>query len=166
MKNKILIILFMLLSIIVIIGCSNDTGKTVDTGKDIEKQKETYIKYVQELKKVELSTEELQFDVNITYDKLDDEEIRYQVVIDNPKMDIKGVKALAIHDKQTDDIFPSIGIFDEGADLIKGSDNSGIILVGYIPYDGSIEDFECEMKVLISYEYQEKTITDYFVTKK
>lgn len=166
MKNRLLIILISIISIVIIAGCSTSTSQTVDTSKDIEKEKEMYIKYVQKLKKVDISTEELQFDINITYDKLDDEEIRYQVVIDNPKMDIKNIKALAIHNKQTDDIFPSIGIFDEGANLIKDSDESGIILVGYIPYEGSIEDFECEIKVLISYEIEEKVVTDYYVTKK
>lgn len=166
MKNRILIILFILISIIVVVGCSTSTNEVTSVDKNIEKQKETYIKYVQKLKKVDVSTEELQFDVSITYDKLDNEEVRYQVVIDNAKINMNNVKVLAIHNKHTDDIFPSIGIFDKKASLIHGDDKSGIILVGYIPYEGDMDDFECEMKVLISYENEEKIVTEYYVTKK
>lgn len=166
MKNKILVTILSILFIIIIVGCSTNTSQTVDTSKDVEKEKETYIKYVQKLKKVDISTDELQFDVNITYDKLDNEEVRYQVVIDNAKADMNEVKVLAIHNKQTDDIFPSVGIFDKPIDLLQGDDKSGIILVGYIPYEGDMDDFECEMKVLISYESEEKRVTDYYVTKK
>lgn len=166
MKNRILIILFILISIIVVVGCSTSTNEATSVDKNIEKQKETYIKYVQKLKRVDASTEELQFDVSITYDKLDNEEVRYQVVIDNAKINMNNVKVLAIHNKHTDDIFPSIGIFDKKASLIHGDDKSGIILVGYIPYEGDMDDFECEMKVLISYENEEKIVTEYYVTKK
>ncbi|MBP3635105.1 MAG: hypothetical protein J6J17_01420 [Bacilli bacterium] len=166
-KSKIFIVALILLAMFTIIGCNkNDDSKKVDTSSSIEKEKNTYIKFVKELKKVKESSEELPFDINVSYDKLDDEEIRYQVVIDNPKVELKEIKALAIHDKQTDDVFPSVGIFDSIVDLSTSSNSKGIILVGYIPYDGNIDDFDCEIKVLISYIKDENKITSYYVTKK
>ncbi len=164
-KKSIIFLLAFISFIIIIVGCS-DKETTGDSAKNVEKNKNTYIKYVQKLKKVEESSLDIPFDINVTYDKLDDEELRYQIVIDNPTKDIKNVKAVAVHNKQTDDVFPSIGIFDETVDLTIESESKGIILVGYIPYEGDLEKFKCEMKVIISYEIEEKEYTSYYVTKK
>ena len=105
------------------------------------------------------------FNVDVVYENLKNE-IRYQVVIDNPSAEITDIRALAIHDKQTDDVFPSVGIFDEKLNLIPNEKPSGVILVGYIPFEGDYEKFTCEMKVLISYKIGEEKYESYYVTKK
>lgn len=169
MKNKLLLIFLLVLSLFIIIGCTpkKEDNKEVKKEKkqNIETEKDIYIKYVKKLKKVRESSEDLPFAVDIVYEKIK-EEVRYQVVIDSPTTDIKEIKALAIHDKQTDDIFPSVGIFDDKIDLIIDKKPSGVILVGYIPYDGDLDDLEVEMKVLISYKINDETHTSYYVTKK
>lgn len=163
-KRGLILLLVFISFFLIVVGCSKNSSP--DNNVNIEKEKDTYVKYVQELKKVTESSLDIPFDVNITYDKLDDEEVRYQVVIDNPKENVKNIKALAVHNMQTDDIFPSIGIFDDSVDLTLDSESKGVILVGYIPYEGDLDDFDCEMKVLISYEIDEKEYTTYYVTKK
>ena len=164
-KKSIIFLVAFISFVLIIVGCS-DKETTGDSAKNVEKNKNTYIKYVQKLKKIEESSSDIPFDINVTYDKLDDKEARYQVVIDNPTKDIKNIKAVAVHNKQTDDVFPSIGIFDETVDLTLESESKGIILVGYIPYEGTIDELECEMKIIISYEIEEKEYTSYYVTKK
>lgn len=163
-KRGLILLLVFISSVLIVVGCSKNSS--TNNNENVEKEKESYIKYVQELKKVTESSLDVPFDVNVTYDKLDDEEVRYQVVIDNPKENIKNIKALAVHNMHTDDIFPSIGIFDDSVDLLLESESKGVILVGYIPYEGDLDDFDCEMKVLISYEINEKEYKDYYVTKK
>ena len=172
MKKKILVSVLVVLSFFLVIGCNNkkeEVKKPTETKKETTKKsestKDVYIKYVQELRKVEKTSEELPFTVEVKYEKMDDE-VRYQVIIDNPTMDITDITALAVHDKQTDDVFPSVGIFDDKVDLIPNTTPSGVILVGYIPYTGEIDDFECEIKVLVSYKSEEKTNKVYYVTKK
>ena len=91
--------------------------------------------------------------------------IRYQVIIDKPKKDLKNIEAIATHDQQTDDIFPSIGVFDKKEELLK-NDKNGIILVGYIPYTKDIEQFECTVKLLIKYTDEEKSDVKYYIDKK
>ena len=59
------------------------------------------------------------------------------------------------HNKKTKDVYPSIGIFDDKEKLEVGKKPSGIILVGYIKFDGDISDFKCEIKVLIKYKNKE-----------
>lgn len=153
------IIKICLLSIIIFLtGCETN---------EISKEKETYLSYVKEIQKQEKFTKQaLPFDINVEYDKLTDNEVRFQVIIDNPKVDITDISAVAIHDKPTDDIFPSIGIFEEKENLIPNKKPSGIILVGYIPYEKKLSSFECEIKVIIKYKEDNKEHTVYYVTKK
>ena len=169
MKNKLLLIFLLILSLFIIIGCTPKKEETKEVKKEkkqnIETEKDIYIKDVQKLKKVKESSENMPFNVDIVYEKIK-EEVRYQVVIDNPTSDLKNITALAIHNKQTDDIFPSVGIFDDKIDLIMDKKPSGVILVGYIPHTGKLEDLNVEMKVLISYTINDETHTSYYVTKK
>lgn len=162
MKKKILIII---LFIVLCAGCSLGVTEKPKITKE-ENQKKEYVKYVKELNKIDKSSEDLPFNVEVKFDKLTDEEIRYQVIIDNQTKDINDIKAIAIHDKQTDDVFPSIGIFDDTVNLIMNEKPEGVILVGYIPYEGLIDDFKCEIKLLISYKVENEEYTSYYVTKK
>lgn len=162
MKKLFIIILTFL---VFCVGCSNIEKETTKTTKS-ENEKKTYVKYVKKLNKINESTENLPFEIEVKFDKLTDEEIRYQVIIDNPKKDIKDIRALVIHDRQTDDVFPSIGIFDDRVNLISGEKPEGVILVGYIPYEYELDSFECEIKVLVSYKIENEKYTSYYVTKK
>lgn len=159
--KKVLVILL----VFVFAGCTLFTKDEVKENK-VEEEKNTYIKYVKEVKKIEKSSENLPFNIEVKYDKLNDDEVRYQVVIDNPKGEIHDIKAVAVHDKQTDDVFPSTGIFEDPMDLIPNKKPEGIILVGYIPFAESLDSFECEIKLIIEYTYENKTHIGYYVTKK
>ena len=153
MKKKILIIFLLIL----LCGCNSN----------LSEQKEKYISYIKELKEVNKTSKSYPFEIETVFDKLTNNEIRYQVIIDNVDEDIHDLEAIAIHNKQTDDVFPSIGIFDEKEELLKGKKPSGVILVGYIDYTGKVEDFKCNIKVLIKYKTKDEKIHKvYYVTKK
>ena len=133
------IIICLILSF-VLIGCSS---------KENEKLYDTYVNNLKEQTEFQ---EELPFDVNIYFDKLSDNEIRYQVVIDNTKENIYDIKAIAIHDYETSDIFPSIGIVDEKIDLIQNSEDvKGVKLAGYIDTDIPLEELVIEVRLLVEY---------------
>ncbi|MBQ9024280.1 MAG: hypothetical protein IJ105_03550 [Bacilli bacterium] len=167
MKNRLLLFLILFILIFTLFGCTfNKEQPKKETKKiKIENEKDTYIKYIQKLKKIKETSEDLPFTVEVKYEKMDDE-VRYQVIIDNPTNNITDVKALAVHNKQTDDVFPSVGIFDKKVKLIPNKKPSGVILVGYIPYEGDIDNLDVEIKVLISYKIDNKSYTSYYVTKK
>lgn len=151
---KILIIFFI---IIALTGCTTKENKE-------EQAKAKYQKYVKNLDKVNKSSDNLPFNIDVKFDKLNKNEVRYQVVIDKATEDLINIEAIAIHNKQTDDIFPSIGIFDDKQTLKRKKSPSGIILVGYIPYKGQIENFKCDIKVLVKYTSKEKSNVVYYVT--
>ena len=68
-----------------------------------------------------------------------EEKVTYSLVIDSPKVNMNNVKALLIHDFVTDDVFPSVGIFDEPVTLHKDS-NDKIVLEGSIQTIDDISD--------------------------
>ena len=117
-------------------------------------EKELYLEMIEELNDEVVSSNNIPFDIDISYEELSDEEIIYRVIIDNPKEEIKDMKVLAVHNKETDDIFPSVGIFDEPINMKPGTVNDnyvkGIVLTGYIDYDDS-DNFNVEFKVLVKY---------------
>ena len=148
-------ILIILLLIFFLCGCTN-----------ISKEKEEYLNYIDELKEVNKSSKEYPFNIEVKYDKITKKEIRYQVILDEVEEDITDITMIAYHDRDTSDIYPSMGIFDDKESLLKDKKPSGLILVGYIPYKGDIDDFNITMKVLVKYKINNKEYKIHYVTKK
>lgn len=152
--KKILLLIFILL---LLCGCN----------KDNEALKK-YNSYIEELKSSEIS-KEIPFDITIDISKFTDQEYMYKVIIDNPKEELRNIEAIAIHDKETKDIFPSSGIFDDKYNLIPNNINKdnknakGIILIGYLPYE---ENIDITFKVLLKYKTNNKINTIIYSTKK
>ncbi len=150
--KKIIIIIILIISIT---GCT----------KKVSSQELLYNKYVKELNDVEEYTIDLDFDINITIDKINEKELIYRVYIDNPKTDMNQIEAIVIHDKKTEDVFPSSGIFENKLSLKvnrEENDTKGIILGGYIDFDKSIEEFNGTFKVLIKYK-SDKNMKAYYM---
>lgn len=149
--------LIIFLSVLLFCGCNNKEDEYL----------KTYNNYIDEVKKIDKTSEDIPFDINLEFDRLTDKEVRYQVIIDNVKEDITDVEAVMYHDLKTDDIFPSIGIFDEKESLKVGQKPAGIILVGYIDYTGDINELKCNIKVLVKYkDSNNKNKKIYYVIKK
>ncbi len=146
-------VLIIILLIFFVCGCTSS-------------EKKDYLNYIDELKSVEKSSDSYPFNIEIKYDKITSKEVRYQVILDSVKKDINDITIICYHNKKTDDIYPSMGIFDEKESLKKDKKPSGLILVGYIPYKGDIEDFNITMKVLVKYKIDNKEYKIHYVTKK
>ena len=128
----------LLLICILLVGCSKST---------------IYDTYVKNLKENNNISEKIPFDIEFYIDNVNENRIIYQVIIDNPKIETDNVTALVIHDGETNDIFPSVGIVDDKVDL---NIDKGIILLGYVAQTSNIN-----FKVLIEtnnnqYVYQYK----------
>ena len=147
-------ILIILIIIFLLSGCS------------LSKEKKEYLNYIDELKKVKESSKSYPFNIEVKYDRITSKEIRYQVIIDDVKEDITDITMIAYHDIKTEDIYPSMGIFDEKESLLKNKKPSGLILVGYIPYKGNLDELSITMKVLVKYKINNKEYKIHYVTKK
>lgn len=154
MKKIILVLTIGLL----LTGCSTKDNMT-----------SSYKNYMNNLLSSNENSEYIPCDIEITYDKISDTQMSYQIVFDNPKEDMRNINIVVSHNMETHDGYPSIGVFDtEPINLMKErtdeEKNKGIVLVGYVDYDGSKEDFHPEFKLLINYvndAIEEKTI--YFI---
>ena len=143
--------LIILLFAVFIVGCSS---VKIETDNTIVEEKEDYLAIKDELNSVDkyISDENLPCDIKISLDRINKEEISYRAIIDNPKTNMYNIKALLIHDYFTEDIFPSIGIFDEAENLIVGNEEvRGISLVGYIETTNDIEELDLDVKLYIEY---------------
>ena len=150
--------LLLLISILLLCACSNES---------IELKK--YNSYIKELNTSE-NSREIPFDISIDLNKFTDKEYIYKLIIDNPKEELRDIEVLIVHDKDTNDIFPSSGIFDDKYNLIPSNINKdinnvkGIILIGYLPYEESID---ITFKVLFKYKDKYNKInTIIYSTKK
>lgn len=127
-----------------IVGCNKD---------EVYEDKEEYLKLKEELLNQEIFTNnnDINFDINISFDKITEEEISYRAIIDNPKENMHDIKALLIHEYSSDDIFPSIGIFDDKVDLLLTSNEvRGFSLVGYI--NTNVESTDLNIKLYLEYK--------------
>jgi hypothetical protein len=139
--------------------------------KEIAKEK---LIYNEMLNKIDAANDNdynhpLSYNINVYIDKIIESEIRYQVIIDDPKEEIKNISSLVTHNYPTEDIFPSIGIFDDKVNLFpnfidkKNNYVKGISLIGYIPFEEDISEFDGVFKVIVEYEDElGNSKTDYY----
>lgn len=151
-----------LIVILVFSGCA---GK-------IDEDQLVYNGYVEELKELKNITNSKKIvDVDIELDK-DDSNISYRVTIDQPNQEMYNIEAIVYHTTKTEDIFPSIGVFDKKLNLIpnleenKGDNVKGIVLAGYIETDKSLEEFHTTFKVMILYNNKDNERQKIYYTKK
>ena len=140
MKKVLLLVLPLLL-----VGCSKDK---------LTLEKDEYLVFKEELleKNNFTNEEDINFDLTISVDRVNEEEISYRAIIDNPKENMHNIKAILVHDYLTDEVFPSLGIFDDTIDLIIDDENiKGINLVGYIKTTKEIKEIDLNIKVYVEY---------------
>ena len=101
MKKFLLIIL-----LVVLTGCTNQE----------EKIRNEYIAKKSHLMAKEITStklEDLQFEIITNLERMNEEEIKYQVILTNPKENMHKIKGILVHNFYNEEIFPSIGVFDE-----------------------------------------------------
>lgn len=147
MNKRISVLLLLLL---LLTGCNK-----------LSKEDKLYNDYVKDLQKQEKYDVDFPFDININIEKLTDYEITYHLVIDNFDSNVNHIRALIIHDQETQDIYPSIGIYEEKID-VKKENKKGILLIGYIDYDKEITKFHGTFKAIIIYDKNRKEYTKYY----
>ncbi len=142
----------LLILLLCLSGCSNQN-----------RIEDEYDLYVKKLTNITESSNDLPFNINISIKKLTEEKAMYQVIIDKPQYLLYNVKAIVIHNKKTDDIFPSLGIVDDSVNLassLKENFSKGIILTGYL--DNNVVN-NTTFKILIEYSLNDKVYTKYYV---
>ena len=151
--KKIVLFIF----IILLVGCTSKEQKVLESN---------YYSFIESTEKCVYDSEEVPpFDTTITLEVLNDNTLIYRMYLDNPKEDIYNIEAMIIHNKKTEDIFPSSGLYEEKLNLVMDQKNKGyikgIILNGYIDYTGDINEVGTDFKVLVRYQDKFKINYEY-----
>ena len=109
--KKILLLLFV--SLVFITGCENKE----------EDEKNEYLAMKSDLLETKkyTSLDEMMCDIVVDIDRLDEEQVKYSVSLTNPKEDIDDIKVMVVHNCYTEDVFPTIGLFNKPTNLYVDS---------------------------------------------
>ena len=121
MKRVIVIIICLFMC-----GCSNSNTKV-------------YNEYITNLKTIK--EEKICSDIEVSFkvDEITTNYINYYVLINRNNTIMNDIQALLIHNKETINSFPSIGIYDESISLNKENDKLGVKLSGYLELNEDTE---------------------------
>ena len=92
----------------------------------------------------------LPLEIETVIDRVDEENIKYKIILKNPKENMTKIKAMVVHNYYTEDLFPSIGIFDEERELLVGMDKT-LELDDSIETTKNISQIDLEFRVWIEY---------------
>lgn len=154
MKKNFLLILLLL---ILVTGCKNKE----------ESDKSNYLTMKSNLlgQTNFIKSNDLPCDITVKLDRINEEKITYKVILDNPKENMNSVKVIVVHNFYTEEMFPSIGFFDNKKNLLlqnEDNSNSSLTLKGNIETTSSIENLDLELKVLIEYQNDSKEKKDIY----
>lgn len=154
--KKIFLVLF--LSILLFTGCENKEENEKSDYLDMKSQLLSHKEFI--------SLEELTCDIVVNIDRKDEEKVIYEVVLSKPKENMNNIKAVLVHNYYTEDVFPTIGLFDDTKSLLVDSQNN-ITLKGSIKTDKDIDNLNLMLKLLIRYTTDDGIKKDiYYKTTK
>ena len=135
--------LFLIISLFFISGCENKEEVTKNEYLAMKNETLDEANYINDY---------LPLDIIVYIDRVGEEEVCYKVTLANPQENMHDIKALVVHNYYTEDVFPSIGVFDEvGELLINNSSNSSLVLGVTIQTTTDISKLRLELKILIEY---------------
>ena len=135
--------LLLIISLFFISGCENKEEVTKNEYLAMKNETIDEANYINDY---------LPLDIIVYIDRVGEEEIDYKVTLANPQENMHDIKALVVHNYYTEDVFPSIGVFDEvGELLIDDSNNSSLVLGDTIQTTTDISKLKLELKILIEY---------------
>lgn len=136
--------LILIISLLILTACENQ--------EELTKSKYIAVKSNLLTKENYTKNEDLPLDIIITLDRKQEEVVTYEVLLSNPQEDMHNIKAMVVHNYNNEDIFPSIGVFDETRELLTTSENNASIkLNGEIKTSKNISKLNLKLKVWIEY---------------
>ncbi len=143
-------IILMLITLILLTGCFK---------KEENKAYTKYQKLISELQKIKSSSENIPLNIEINVTEYENNILSYTALINKNDTEMNDIEALLIHNIETENEFPSIGIFDEKISLNKKDKEKGIKLTGYVEKNDKID-----FKLLIKYKDNKGKTQKYYYT--
>lgn len=148
--KKLLILLFILFSLTAC-NTKEEDAKTVYLEK----------KSILNEKKEFNNKDELPFSYKLNLDRKDKEKLSYDIYLYDLHEDMHNIKAMAVHNYYSEDLFPTIGLSTNKVDKTK---NDNIELTGTIETEESISSLSLKFKVWFQYTDEDDNVKNlYFV---
>lgn len=107
--------------------------------------------------------EDIPVEIVTTIERIDEEAINYEVEIKNPKESMHNVKAMVVHNYYNEDVFPSIGVFDEPKELLSNTEGtSKLVLKDTIKTTKNLSKLDLVLKIRIEYINDNKEKKDIY----
>lgn len=138
------VFLFLLVVTLFLSGCKNKE----------ETEKNEYLAMKSKLLEVKKYSDikNLPCDIVVDVHRIDSERVEYKVSFLNPKENMYKIKAIVVHNYYSEDIFPSIGLFNKKYNLyVDALDNDNINLKGKIETSEDIDNINFKLKIMIEY---------------
>lgn len=135
-------VLLFLIIIILLVGCKNKE----------ERDKKAYLSFKSQLLETKkyTSSDDIPCDITIKVNRLNKEKVLYKILLFNPKENMNDIMAIVVHNYYTEDLFPSIGLFDKKQKL-NNDDKKRIVLNGEIESTDDIDKLNLKFRILIKY---------------
>lgn len=118
-----------------------------------EEEKNNYIAYRNNLFSRKDYSSDLPFELVFDIEREDEQTIHYKVTFSNPKENMHQIKAMVVNNYSNDDVFPSVGLFDEKEELLVDvQENSSLELEGKINSTKDLSKLKLNLKIWISYQ--------------
>lgn len=144
MKKKIIVIY--ILCIFFLVGCEN---KEENIKNDYITMKNNVIEEEEYTK-----AEDLPLDIIVDINR-EEELIKYKITLKNPKETMKDIVALVVHNHYSENLFPSVGIFDDKKELLVTDKDKTIELEDTIDTTKDISKLNLELKIWIKYKNEQ-----------
>ena len=138
------IFLILLLVTLLMTGCKNKE----------EKEKNQYLAMKSKLLETKKysNIDEIPCDIIVDIKRVSEERVNYRILLQNAKVNMNNIKAIAVHNYYTEDIFPSIGLFNKKYNLSPNQkENNKIELKGKIETSEDIDNLKIQLKIMIEY---------------
>lgn len=155
---------FLIILCILLTGCGKE--------EKISKEVQTYQNIVEKLKSQSFQNTELPCHLEVSLEKSNSGKLMYTVTLDEPKEEMYQVKAVFISLKETENSYPSIGIFDENLNMIPNQVDQeknivkGIVLVGYLKTSKNPKEYHDTFRLYLEYQTKDKKIKTVYYEKK
>ncbi|MCI6266557.1 MAG: hypothetical protein MR598_06925 [Erysipelotrichaceae bacterium] len=148
-------ILFLIVIIVLLTGCENEEETIKNEYIAMKNNAFNDVNYQ--------SDEELPVEITSSIERTNEEEITYQVVIANPKENMHHIKAMVVHNYYNEDVFPSVGVFDEPKELLlEGEKDQCLILEDTIKTTKDIGELDLSLKIWLEYTTDQGDIKDIY----
>lgn len=112
---------------------------------------------------VNKDNENLPLDIIVNLDRSSEDIIKYDVILKNPKENMRNIKAMVVHNYHSEEIFPSIGVFDMRKNLLMNDETEQEVkLVGTIETTKNISNLNLEIKIWLQYTNDSEEIKEIY----